>query len=82
MADRLRKMKIQDAESSGEVNEKNCGFQPGAREAEPLPLDAVSLLPGTFLEDPRNRSVYFAELFFAYRLLVINSGSITHLWCF
>ncbi|KHN94252.1 Peptidase C1B, bleomycin hydrolase [Metarhizium album ARSEF 1941] len=52
VVDGLRKMRLERAEGSGEENEKSGGF---AREAEPLPLDAVSRLPRTILEDPQNR---------------------------
>uniref|UniRef100_A0A1Y1K2J8 Bleomycin hydrolase n=1 Tax=Photinus pyralis TaxID=7054 RepID=A0A1Y1K2J8_PHOPY len=52
MVDRLRKMNLQENRNSDEVNEKSGKL---ARDAEPLPLDAVSLLPSTILEDPRNR---------------------------
>ncbi|EFY85600.1 bleomycin hydrolase, putative [Metarhizium acridum CQMa 102] len=52
MVDRLRKMNLQENRNSDEVNEKSGKL---TRDAEPLPLDAVSLLPSTILDDPRNR---------------------------
>lgn len=51
MIDRLRKMQLQEYESSVEVNEKD----EVGRLAEPLPLDAVALLPKQILEDPKNK---------------------------
>lgn len=59
--DRMRKLKIQDAESSSEINEKSGGGL--ARDAQPLPLDAVSMLPSQILDDPRNRSVHITMTF-------------------
>ncbi|OAA46964.1 Peptidase C1B, bleomycin hydrolase [Metarhizium rileyi] len=51
-SDRLHRMKLHEADSSDEVKEKSGGF---SRDAEALPLDAVSLFPSDLLEDPRNR---------------------------
>lgn len=55
MIDRLPKSQIQESKSLDMINEKPSVF---IRHAEPLPLDAVSLLPAKFLEDPQNRSVH------------------------
>lgn len=63
MVDRLRKMNLQENSISGEVNEKSGKL---TRDAEPLPLDAVSLLPSTILADPRNRFVHARKRYISH----------------